>query len=123
MPDRLLDDEAPDAARRADDQHDGGWSGHDEGPLVWRWRVKPSTPDVLTESDGRSGYCQCLPEIAGFYSDSAGKSHGFIYADGAFSTVDVAGARATLLTRIKNGGAVTGVCYDALNEGHGITGQ
>ena len=62
-------------------------------------------------------------EIAGFYSDSAGKSHGFIYAGGAFSTVDVAGARATLLTRIKNGGAVTGVCYDALNEGHGITGQ
>ena len=62
-------------------------------------------------------------EIAGFYSDGAGKSHGFIYAGGAFSTVDVAGAGSTLLTRIKNEGAVTGVYYDALNEGHGLTGQ
>jgi probable HAF family extracellular repeat protein len=61
-------------------------------------------------------------EIAGFYSDAAGDSHGFIYTGGAFSTVDVAGARSTLLTRIKNGGLVTGVCYDALNEGYGITG-
>jgi hypothetical protein len=62
-------------------------------------------------------------EIAGFYSDAADNSHGYIYAGGAFSTVDVAGARSTLLTRIKNGGAVTGVCYDVLNEGHGLTGQ
>ena len=62
-------------------------------------------------------------EIAGFYSDGAGKDHGFIYAGGAFSTVDVAAARGTFLTRIKNGGLVTGVCYDALNEGHGLTGQ
>jgi probable HAF family extracellular repeat protein len=42
-------------------------------------------------------------EIAGFYDDAAGNTHGFIYASGAFSTVDVAGARGTLLTRIKNG--------------------
>ena len=62
-------------------------------------------------------------EIAGFYSDAAGKEHGFIYAGGAFSTVDVAGARSTQLIRIDNGGAVTGVCYDALHEAHGITGQ
>jgi hypothetical protein len=61
-------------------------------------------------------------EIAGFYSAGAG-SHGFIYAGGAFSTVDVAGARGTQLTRIKNGGAVTGACSDALNEAHGITSQ
>jgi hypothetical protein len=39
------------------------------------------------------------------------------------SIVDVAGARSTQLIRIKNGGAVTGVCYDALHEAHGITGQ
>ena len=62
-------------------------------------------------------------EIAGFYSDAIGNSHGFIYASGAFSTVDVAGSRATQLTRIKNGGAVTGICYDVLDEAHGITGQ
>ena len=62
-------------------------------------------------------------EIAGFYSDGAGKTHGFIYAGGAFSTVDVAGARQTFLTRIKNDGLVTGVCYDPLHEGHGLIGQ
>jgi hypothetical protein len=62
-------------------------------------------------------------EIAGSYNEAAGNSHGFIYAGGAFSTVDVAGARATFLTRGKNGGLVTGVYYDVLNEGHGLTGQ
>ena len=62
-------------------------------------------------------------EIAGFYTDAASNSHGFVYAGGAFSTVDVAGARGTQLTRIKNGGAVTGVCTDALNEQHGLIVQ
>jgi probable HAF family extracellular repeat protein len=62
-------------------------------------------------------------EIAGYYTDAAGRTHGFIYAAGAFSTVDVAGARDTQLTRIKNGGPVTGFCTDALNEQHGLTGQ
>jgi hypothetical protein len=37
--------------------------------------------------------------------------------------VDVAGARSTLLTRIKNDGSITGVYGDALNEQHGVTGQ
>jgi hypothetical protein len=62
-------------------------------------------------------------EIAGFYNDPAGTTHGFIYASGAFTTVDVAGARSTLLTRIKNTGSVTGVCTDALTGQHGLTGQ
>jgi probable HAF family extracellular repeat protein len=62
-------------------------------------------------------------EIAGYYSDAAGNSHGFIYADGAFSTVDVAGARSTLLTRMKNGGPITGICSDAVNGIHGLIGQ
>ena len=59
----------------------------------------------------------------GFYNDAAGTTHGFIYASGAFTTVDVAGARSTLLTRIKNTGSVTGVCTDALTGQHGLTGQ
>jgi probable HAF family extracellular repeat protein len=62
-------------------------------------------------------------EIAGFYTDSAGLTHGFVYADGAFSTVDVAGAHGTQLTRIKNGGEITGVCTDALTAEHGLVGQ
>jgi probable HAF family extracellular repeat protein len=32
-------------------------------------------------------------EIAGFYSDAAGNTHGFIFAGGSFNIVDVAGAR------------------------------
>jgi hypothetical protein len=62
-------------------------------------------------------------DIAGFYSDAAGSTHGFIYAGGVFSTVDVAGARGTQLTRVKNGGEVSGVYTDSLNEQHGLTGQ
>ena len=62
-------------------------------------------------------------DIAGFYTDTAGKSHGFVYADNNFSTVDVAGASATELTRIKNWGQVTGVYVDALTAEHGLTGQ
>ena len=62
-------------------------------------------------------------EIAGFYSDAIGQQPRFHLRQRAFSTVDVAGSRATQLTRIKNGGAVTGICYDVLDEAHGITGQ
>jgi probable HAF family extracellular repeat protein len=62
-------------------------------------------------------------EIAGVYTDAAGTLHGFIYAGGAFSTVDVAGARGTQLTRIKNDGLITGVSIDALNGQHGLIGQ
>jgi uncharacterized membrane protein len=53
-------------------------------------------------------------EIAGTYVDAAGNGRGYIYAGGNFSTVDVADARATQLTRIKNGGLVTGFYRDAL---------
>ena len=62
-------------------------------------------------------------DIAGFYTDTAGKTHGFVYADNNFSTVDVAGASATQLTRIKNWEQVTGVYVDALTAEHGLTGQ
>lgn len=50
-------------------------------------------------------------------------SHGFIFSGGAFSTVDVVGARSTQLTRIKNDGAITGTYSDAVNGQHGLTGR
>ena len=62
-------------------------------------------------------------EIAGYYTDAAGNTHGFVYAGAAFNTVDVAGSRGTQLTRIKNGGAVTGVYTDALTGQHGLIGR
>jgi hypothetical protein len=37
--------------------------------------------------------------------------------------VDVAGASATQLTRVKNWGQVTGIYTDALSGIHGLTGQ
>jgi hypothetical protein len=38
------------------------------------------------------------------------------------STVDVAGVRHTFLTRIQNGGVITGACIDALSQSHGLIG-
>jgi probable HAF family extracellular repeat protein len=61
--------------------------------------------------------------IAGYYTDTASNTHGFLYAGAPFSTVDVAGARGTQLTRIKNGGAVTGVYTDALTGQPGLIGR
>jgi hypothetical protein len=64
-----------------------------------------------------------IGEIAGYYTDAGGNIHGFIYSAGAFSKVDVAGARHTFLTRHQNGGLITGACIDALNESHGLIGK
>jgi probable HAF family extracellular repeat protein len=62
-------------------------------------------------------------EIAGNYWAADFRSHGFTYAGGTFSTVDVAGARGTQLTEIKNGGQVIGLYFDALEAPHGLTGR
>jgi uncharacterized membrane protein len=62
-------------------------------------------------------------EIAGIYIDAAGNNHGFIFSGGAFSTVDVVGARGTQLTRIKNDGSITGAYSDAVNGQHGLIGR
>jgi len=45
------------------------------------------------------------------------------FSGGAFSTVDVVGARGTQLTRIKNDGSITGAYSDAVNGQHGLTGR
>jgi hypothetical protein len=46
-----------------------------------------------------------------------------VFAGGAFSTVDVAGAVSSQLTRIKNSGLVTGMYTDAVTGVHGLIGQ
>ena len=78
------------------------------------FRSRPARPRSASTTPVRSQASTPTPP---------GNSHGFVYAEGAFSTVDVAGARGTQLTRIKNGGAVTGVYTDALNEQHGLIGK
>ena len=62
-------------------------------------------------------------EIAGFTARPLATATASSTPAAPSAPVDVAGARSTQLIRIKNGGAVTGVCYDALHEAHGITGQ
>jgi hypothetical protein len=62
-------------------------------------------------------------EIAGSYIDAAGNQHGFVFAGGAFSTVDAAGAVSSQLTRINNSGPVTGMYTDAVTGVHGLIGQ
>jgi hypothetical protein len=59
-------------------------------------------------------------EILNFYSDASGNTR--LSTPAAFSTVDVTGARGITDT-YQNGGPVTGVFTDALNEQHGLTGQ
>ena len=62
--------------------------------------------------------------IAGYYySDANFIYHGFTYADGVFTTLDVTGAQVTELWRIKNSGDVVGVVGDSFFEYHGIIGK
>jgi hypothetical protein len=62
-------------------------------------------------------------EISGFYVDAGNMVRGFIYSNGAFSRVDVVGATATDILRIKNNGSITGAFADALGEAHGLRGR
>jgi hypothetical protein len=62
-------------------------------------------------------------DVAGFYYDANGVDHGFVFSDGAFTAIDVAGARGTQVLRIKNSGQVTGACSGALGGVQGIIGQ
>jgi uncharacterized membrane protein len=62
--------------------------------------------------------------ITGYYVDKYTLiQHGFTYADGMFTTVDVTGASATELWRIKNNQNVVGFVQDGLFEYHGIIGK
>jgi hypothetical protein len=54
---------------------------------------------------------------------TVGEYHGFLFAGGAYSTIDVAGASGTMLARINNGGEVVGVFIDALTGQHGLIGS
>ena len=62
-------------------------------------------------------------EISGYFYDANNVSHGFVFSSGAYSQVDVAGAKATLVARIKNGGEVLGACTTALDGQQGIIGS
>ena len=66
--------------------------------------------------------------ITGYYLDANNVYHGFLRSpDGKFTTLDAPGAdltpgdfNGTLPNAINDAGAITGVYYDANNEGHGF---
>ena len=59
-------------------------------------------------------------QIAGFYVDSAGVTHGFIDINGAFRTIDPAGSTFTQLLGINNNGLADGDYIDAAGAMHGL---
>ena len=64
-------------------------------------------------------------DIVGYYTGLDGVSGGFrsfVFADGAFSTFDVAGAYHTQVNGISNDGLVTGSYIDSLTAYHGFIG-
>ena len=62
-----------------------------------------------------------VDQIVGFYTDSAGMTHGFIDNNGVFTTVDdPLGVNGTLLTGINDAGQVSGYYVDANHVDHGF---
>ena len=61
-------------------------------------------------------------DIAGFYTDAAGRSHGFVRdaATGAFTDVDVPGARDTYALGLNAHGDVSGTFMDQAGAQHGF---
>ncbi len=60
-------------------------------------------------------------DSAGFYTDAAGRSHGFtLRPSGVFADVDVPGARDTYVLGLNAHGAVSGTFVDAAGAQHGF---
>lgn len=60
-------------------------------------------------------------DVAGFYTDAAGRSHGFVRsgATGSYADVDVPGARDTYVLGLNAHGAVSGTFVDPAGAQHG----
>ncbi|MHC5775127.1 hypothetical protein [Nostoc sp.] len=62
-------------------------------------------------------------EIAGFYYDGNGNTHGFIYHDGTYTTVNYPGATSTEVYGINDRGEIVGNYQDANGYGNGFTAE
>jgi hypothetical protein len=60
--------------------------------------------------------------VAGWYDDAQGNTHGFIYYQGVFTTVDPPGALASEITTIDNNGLIVGDYIGADGVDHGFIG-
>lgn len=59
--------------------------------------------------------------VGGFYNDSAGNAHGFLWHAGSLKTVDVHGAVATQVLGVNNLGMAVGSYTDSKKVTHGFT--
>jgi probable HAF family extracellular repeat protein len=57
-----------------------------------------------------------LAQVVGYYDDDLGRSHGFLYDQGVFTTFDYPGARSTALYSINNHGHLVGDYNDGEQE-------
>ena len=62
-------------------------------------------------------------ELAGFYSDAASNTHGFVHSAGDIQRCGCRWSARISADPIKNDGLVTGVYIDAVNGQHGLIGQ
>jgi hypothetical protein len=88
-----------------------------------------ATPSVRSGSDrhvsigfGKPGSASC--PISGTYYDSSGVSHGFLYSDGAYTTIDDPNAAAseggTFRASVNDAGGTNGFYYDSNGVEHGF---
>ena len=59
-------------------------------------------------------------QIVGYYIDSSGTSHGFLYSGGTYTTIDDALGGSTELLGINNAGQVVGYYNDSSSTAHGF---
>ncbi|MHB1938508.1 MAG: hypothetical protein ACYCOR_18270 [Acidobacteriaceae bacterium] len=61
-------------------------------------------------------------DIVGLYTDSSGNDHGFLYSNGAYTTIDDPnGALGTQAFGINNNGQIVGIYFDANSVPHGFS--
>jgi probable HAF family extracellular repeat protein len=58
-------------------------------------------------------------QVAGWYDDALGNTHGFIYDNGVFTTIDPPGSLASEITSIGNDGVIVGDYIGADGVDHG----
>ena len=73
-----------------------------------------SVEGTITQSVNDAGL------VVGYYVDSNGVNHGFVYDGTDFTTIDPPGSTDTLLFGINNAGIITGRFFDAAGVRHGF---
>jgi probable HAF family extracellular repeat protein len=61
-------------------------------------------------------------QVAGWYDDALGNTHGFLYHQGVFTTIDPPGSLGSEVTSIGNNGLIVGDYVGADGATHGFIG-